>query len=708
MAYSTLKAAIQAVIKQNGNNEITGPILQQALLSMINSLGDGYQFKGVATPATNPGTPDQNVFYIASEVGTYSNFGLSVGENEVAVFLWDGSWSKQLTGAASAEVVNQLGLEVANVEGGEISPDLQLEQGAIASATGLDTTSYTRIRTANYIKADVISVTTSGNKVYVMGYKNDGTFVAAQGWITESQDVTISGADKYRLVFAYSNDAAIAPTDYNLLGVTVVAGYNGTMATKEAQDIIKERVEMLEEKIIVADSVTKTPQLHLDGVIVLNTITTTSDPSILYYVPVLAGLQIRFDFVFLSGYTRYGFTTQLPAAGVAVQDYDSAGSNITRITLVAPANGYAVISFNPNNLQSLSYTIEKIDIGRDVYEMKKEINGILYDGELSGNKSNLFDLNDVAPGESVVVTLDQTYAGGEIAFYDSENTLIYEHAFNSSSTVTVTIPANFHHCSAIYYPSWAHCLISKNTIDKRLLLLMNKYNELASMENLLFGKRIAYNGDSICESRTDPQGVSYNGGAYAKLIADTVEGTYSNRAVSGGILASEAPDGAPTRKVCTDIVNMPADADLVCFEGGINDYWLNVPLGTSSPSDMSGVYDETTLLGALDSIFYQATIKWVGKPIVFVMVHKIGSTYYSRNTAGYTFQEAHDAMMQVCKKWSIPVYDAFEHSGLNGENAVQNTNFFINGDKTHPNIAGYKKYYVRQLISLFSSLIPIA
>lgn len=115
-AYATLKAAIQAVVKQNGNNEITGPILQQALLSMINSLGDGYQFKGVATPATNPGTPDQNVFYIASEVGTYSNFGLSVGENEVAVFLWNGTWSKQSTGAASVEAVNQLGQYVENPE----------------------------------------------------------------------------------------------------------------------------------------------------------------------------------------------------------------------------------------------------------------------------------------------------------------------------------------------------------------------------------------------------------------------------------------------------------------------------------------------------------------------------------------------------------------------------------------------------------------
>lgn len=133
MAYSTLKAAIQAFIKQNGNNEITGPILQQALLSMINSLGDGYQFKGVATPATNPGTPDQNVFYIASEVGTYSNFGLSVGENEVAIFLWNGSWSKQSTGAASAEAVNQLGQEITELDEGII---------AIARTTGMTGTGY--------------------------------------------------------------------------------------------------------------------------------------------------------------------------------------------------------------------------------------------------------------------------------------------------------------------------------------------------------------------------------------------------------------------------------------------------------------------------------------------------------------------------------------------------------------------------------------
>ena len=45
--YNTLISAIQSVIAANGNNEITGNILQQTLLAMINALGGGYQFGGL-------------------------------------------------------------------------------------------------------------------------------------------------------------------------------------------------------------------------------------------------------------------------------------------------------------------------------------------------------------------------------------------------------------------------------------------------------------------------------------------------------------------------------------------------------------------------------------------------------------------------------------------------------------------------------------
>ena len=111
--YATLKAAIQAVIYENGNQEITGSVMQATLLAMVNSLGANYQYAGIATPSTNPGTPDQNVFYLASTAGTYVNFGnIVLAENEVAILKYNGSWTKEVAGLASAERVNQLDQKV--------------------------------------------------------------------------------------------------------------------------------------------------------------------------------------------------------------------------------------------------------------------------------------------------------------------------------------------------------------------------------------------------------------------------------------------------------------------------------------------------------------------------------------------------------------------------------------------------------------------
>lgn len=115
--YANLKSAIQQVVKTNGNNEITGALLQQSLLAMINSLGANYQFAGIATPSTVPGTPDQNVFYIAATAGTYTNFGgLVVDDGEIAILKYNGTWVKDSTGAASSEKLSQLSQEV---NGGE-------------------------------------------------------------------------------------------------------------------------------------------------------------------------------------------------------------------------------------------------------------------------------------------------------------------------------------------------------------------------------------------------------------------------------------------------------------------------------------------------------------------------------------------------------------------------------------------------------------
>lgn len=94
--YEALTSAIQQAIKTNGNQEITGQVLQTVLLQMVNTLGTGAQFMGEATLTTDPGDPDASVFYIASIKGTYTHFGnLTLYTDEVAALSnATGAWTK--------------------------------------------------------------------------------------------------------------------------------------------------------------------------------------------------------------------------------------------------------------------------------------------------------------------------------------------------------------------------------------------------------------------------------------------------------------------------------------------------------------------------------------------------------------------------------------------------------------------------------------
>lgn len=124
MAYENLKAAIKQAIKQNGNQEITGNLLQSTLLNVVNTIGADYKFLGFATPSTVPPTSEEgNLFYFAIIPGNYSNFKTNTGnlvitiENGVFFFTknaTDSYWSSnkifeivQITGEAEDKVMSQ-------------------------------------------------------------------------------------------------------------------------------------------------------------------------------------------------------------------------------------------------------------------------------------------------------------------------------------------------------------------------------------------------------------------------------------------------------------------------------------------------------------------------------------------------------------------------------------------------------------------------
>lgn len=116
---NALKTYINNTIYENNTQQITGAILNTVLNSMVNTLGAGYQFAGVAHIALTPTTPDARIFYLAGE-GIYTGFGgIVVPQGKLGILKWDTSWhletidglgggGSNLTGYVSVATVNDL------------------------------------------------------------------------------------------------------------------------------------------------------------------------------------------------------------------------------------------------------------------------------------------------------------------------------------------------------------------------------------------------------------------------------------------------------------------------------------------------------------------------------------------------------------------------------------------------------------------------
>lgn len=219
------------------------------------------------------------------------------------------------------------------------------------------------------------------------------------------------------------------------------------------------------------------------------------------------------------------------------------------------------------------------------------------------------------------------------------------------------------------------------------------------INNPLYSKKIALNGDSICA----------NNGGFGKIIANNNNMTYKNKAVSGGTVAYGTVSGSSNRHwICDTVSKMSDDADYILFEGGINDYWNNVPLGAITDT-MSAEIDNTTFYGALESICRQALAKWIGKKIGFVIVHKINNTWRVANANGNTFKDFHNAIVDVCNKYSIPVCDLYNNSTFNTELTeylpyTTDDNGTGTGAGVHPTTEGYKLFYVDKIANFLKSL----
>lgn len=228
--YTELKAAIAAVIKANGNNEITGAIMQNVLNTIVSTVGANKTFVGIANADTNPGTPDGNVFYIAYTAGNYVNFqseagNLTVNPGELAIlYNRTVNWGKFVIGMSSdgvialANTTNQI-----NATGRYAYTDTGIVN---ASNTGSQ-----KVRTFLVAgqKYQFTLTTVGGNApVNIQGIKADGTFATIGSITATPAGVTanITPTGNYYGFTIYYGSATTA-TSVNVLFETSAGASDG-------------------------------------------------------------------------------------------------------------------------------------------------------------------------------------------------------------------------------------------------------------------------------------------------------------------------------------------------------------------------------------------------------------------------------------------------------------------------------------------------
>lgn len=92
--YEDIKTQIRSKIIENTTGEITGRVLQDVLLDIVNTVGENACFKGMATPSTMPDqSPDAIQWYMACENGEYSNFdGTIITNGNLYMFWYNDMW----------------------------------------------------------------------------------------------------------------------------------------------------------------------------------------------------------------------------------------------------------------------------------------------------------------------------------------------------------------------------------------------------------------------------------------------------------------------------------------------------------------------------------------------------------------------------------------------------------------------------------------
>ena len=205
----------------------------------------------------------------------------------------------------------------------------------------------------------------------------------------------------------------------------------------------------------------------------------------------------------------------------------------------------------------------------------------------------------------------------------------------------------------------------------------------------LEGKKILCIGDSICE------GVGANEQPYSYWLQQWHENaTFYNLGVGGMTIAqkdSSITNSMPVRIASGEFENSDySDADIIVFEGGINDFMNNVKLGYIQKSYEISKF--TTFCQGMEYMFNYFKGLFPKSRMIFCSTHNL--TAYDFNKA----QAWWGAASEICTKWGVEFLDLF---------ALICT-AKVEGLQLHPSYEVHRDYYAPFINKALVSETPLS
>ena len=193
---------------------------------------------------------------------------------------------------------------------------------------------------------------------------------------------------------------------------------------------------------------------------------------------------------------------------------------------------------------------------------------------------------------------------------------------------------------------------------------------------------------------------------YYNILKDMLNLTsVQGMGVAGSCVSTKSNYGTSNSPLINRYQNIP-DKDLITIFMGTNDYGHNTPMGTIADTT------DVSFYGALNVIIPGILTAHPNSRLVWITpTHRdgFGSGFthdWVANGAGNTLQDYVNAIKNVCSRYSVPVIDLFEISGMNPVISGIKSTYMPDG--LHPNALGHNKMagYIAKFLNLYSPDLP--